>query len=106
VVSPSILDEYRRVAYELARGKPALNSAVDALLALIAVHASVVDSPTLPQQVTADPDDEQFVASALAGAATYIVSGDKHLLAVSGWSGISVVTPRGFVDGVLNKREH
>jgi predicted nucleic acid-binding protein len=35
VVSPSILSEYRRVGRELARGRPALDAALDALLAYV-----------------------------------------------------------------------
>ena len=104
VVSPTILDEYRRVGRELATGRPVLDGALDTLLALIAVHATVVDAPSLPRQVTTDPDDEPFVAAAIAGSATWIVSGDKHLLAVSGWSGITVLKPRQFVDGPLALR--
>lgn len=104
VVSPTILDEYRRVGRELARGRPALDGALDSLLALIAVHATVINAPSLPRQVTADPDDEPFLAAAVAGAASWIVSGDKHLLAVSGWSDITVPKPRQFVDGPLALR--
>lgn len=104
VVSPSILSEYRRVGRELASGRPALDAALDALLALIAVHATVVDARQLAAPVSADPDDEQFLAAAQAGDAAWIVSGDKHLLAVSGWSGITVLKPRTFVDGPLASR--
>ncbi|MBC7671949.1 MAG: putative toxin-antitoxin system toxin component, PIN family [Polaromonas sp.] len=104
VVSPGILSEYRRVGRELAKGRPALDAALDALLALIAVHATVVDAPPLDVLVSADPDDEQFLAAALAGDAAWIVSGDKHLLAVSGWCGITVLKPRAFLDGPLASR--
>ncbi len=84
---------------------PALDAALDALLALIAIYATVVDAPLLDAPVSADPDDEQFLAAARAGDAAWIVSGDKHLLAVSGWSGITVLKPRAFVDGPLALRE-
>ncbi len=104
VVSPSILSEYRRVGRELAKGRPELDAALDALLAVIAVHATVVDAPPLSAPVSADPDDEQFLAAAQAGDAGWIVSGDKHLLAVSGWSDITVLKPRAFVDGPLAAR--
>ena len=104
VVSPGILDEYRRVGRELAKGRPALNAALDALLALIAMHSTVVDASPLDAPVSADPDDEQFLEAALSGEASWIVSGDTHLLAVSGWSGITVLKPRAFVDGPLASR--
>ena len=98
VVSPSILSEYRRVGRELARGRPTLD------VALIAVHATVVEAAQLDAPVSADPDDEQFLAAAQTGDAAWIVSGDKHLLADSGWSGITVLEPRAFVDGPLASR--
>jgi predicted nucleic acid-binding protein len=46
-------------------------------------------------------DDDKFLACAIASPAPLIVSGDKHVLYVSGWSGITVVTPRQCVDRYL-----
>ncbi len=104
VASPPVLDEYRRVGRELAKGRHPLNEALDALLASLAVHATIVNAPLLPAQVSADPDDDKFLAAAIAGEATWLVSGDKHLLHVTGWRGITVVKPRAFVDGPLKAR--
>jgi len=101
VVSPEILDEYRRVGQELARGRAPLEQALDALLALIAVHAIVVSAPRLAPGVCEDPDDDKFLSAALAGGATVVVSGDKHLHGVSGWQGITVLRPRGFAEQYL-----
>ena len=84
VVSPPVLDEYQRVGRELANGRPPLDTALDALLALVAVHATIIEAPPLPERVSADPDDDKFLAVAVAGQAGYVVSGDKHLLAVAG----------------------
>ncbi len=86
---------------KLAKGRAPLNGALDALLALVAVHATMIDAPPLPARVPADPDDDMLLAAALAGAAGYVVSGDKHLLSVSGGHDISVLKPRAFVDGPL-----
>jgi predicted nucleic acid-binding protein len=44
------------------------------------------------------PDDNKFIACALASESTVIVSGDKHLLKVSGYQNIEVLKPREFVD--------
>jgi len=43
-----------------------------------------------------DPGDDKFLACARASATSLIVSGDKHLLDVSGWNEIEVLTPRQF----------
>jgi predicted nucleic acid-binding protein len=37
--------------------------------------------------------------------ASVIVSGDRHLLAVSGWRGIEVVRPRTFLETYLDAPE-
>lgn len=101
VASPEILEEYRRVGVALAAGREPLVRALDALLAMVAVHATVVHAPALASPVCEDPDDDKFLAAALAGGATVVVSGDKHLRRVSGWQSIEVLTPRQFVDRQL-----
>jgi len=55
----------------------------------------------LPEPVCDDPDDDKFLACAIAGKCNVIVSGDKHVLKVSGYRGIEVVRPRKFVDEYL-----
>ena len=104
VLSPPVLDEYRRVGRKLAKGRAPLNAALDALLALVAVHATMIDAPRLEAPVSADPDDDMFFAAAIAGEAGYVVSGDKHLLDVTGWNGITVLKPRAFLDDPLASR--
>ena len=104
VLSPPVLDEFRRVGREFAKGRAPLDAALDALLALIAVHATVIDAPRLKARVSADPDDDMLLAAAIAGEAGYVVSGDKHLLDVTGWNGITVLKPRAFLDGPLASR--
>jgi putative PIN family toxin of toxin-antitoxin system len=98
VLSPAILDEYRRVGAELAAKYPARSEALTPVLALIAMNASMVDAAPLPERVSTDPDDDKFLAAAIAAEARMVVSGDQDLLEVSGWRGIEVLTPRAFVD--------
>lgn len=101
VLSPAILEEYRRVGYELGRQRPDINETFEPLLALIAMNAVIVDAPPLVEPVSEDPDDDMFLAAAVASQTRCIVSGDRHLLRVSGWRGIDVLTPRQFVDRYL-----
>ncbi len=98
VISPAMLDEYLRVGVELAKGRGAVLASLDSLLALVTVHATLVNPPPLAVPVSEDPDDDMFLAAALAADARIIVSGDKHLLRVSGWSGIEVLKARQFLD--------
>jgi putative PIN family toxin of toxin-antitoxin system len=45
-----------------------------------------------------DPKDDKFLALALAGHATLILTGDDDLLALHPFRGIDVLTPRQYLD--------
>lgn len=100
VLSAPILEEYRRVGLVLAQEYEGID--LEPLLALLAIHSEVVEAPDLAEQVSVDPDDDKFLACALAAAAPVVVSGDKHLRSVSGWNGIEVLSPRQFCDRHLS----
>ena len=95
VLSPEILDEYKRVSAELAVKYPGID--IQRILDLIVVHSAMCSPAALPQRVCEDPDDDKFIAAAIDTRTKIIVSGDKHLLRESGYQGVSVVTPRQFV---------
>ena len=57
--------------------------------------------PVRRNQTTSDPDDNKFMECAIASNSEIIISGDKHLLKVSGYQGITVLKPREFVDSYL-----
>jgi putative PIN family toxin of toxin-antitoxin system len=95
-VSLEILAEYERVADELAEQFPSIDPAP--FLALVALNSEIRDCPPLHEQVCGDPDDDKFLACALATDSGCVVSGDKLLLKVSGYRGIDVIRPRDFVD--------
>ena len=63
--------------------------------------AELVEAERLNEDVCDDPDDDKFFACAITGGADLIISGDKHLLKMSGYQGIKVVRPRQFVDHYL-----
>ena len=98
VLSPEILDEYRRVGADLAARYPERAEALTPVLALVAMNATLVDAPPLIDRVSADPDDDKFLAAAIAADVRIVVSGDQDLLDVSGWRDIKILTPRKFVD--------
>lgn len=98
VLSPAILEEYRCVGDELGRLHPEVGATFEPVLTLIAMNAMIVDAPPLAVPVSDDPDDDMFLAAALASQTQLIVSGDRDLLRVSGWRGIGVLTPRQFID--------
>jgi putative PIN family toxin of toxin-antitoxin system len=68
-----------------------------ALLREAAEPVAEIDTP-IPA-VTRDPDDDYVLAYALVGAADYLVTGDKDLLALQGLvTGVEIVTPAQFVE--------
>lgn len=101
VISQEILEEYQRVGETLADQFPGVD--LGPILEILTVKAKLTLSPSLPEPVSDDPDDDKFLACALASKAKLIVSGDKHLLNVSGYRGIDIIKPRQFVDDYLKK---
>jgi putative PIN family toxin of toxin-antitoxin system len=96
VLTPEILEEYRRVAEVLHEKSPGVD--ITRLLELVVVEAEMCQAEPLMEAVSADPDDDKFIACALSSGSKLIVSGDKHLLDVDGYRGIEVLKPRLFVD--------
>ena len=95
-ISSEIFDEYRRVATILAEQFPPIN--LQEILDFVEKEAAFYIAPALSEQICDDPDDDKFLACALASDTKIIVSGDKHLLRVSGYRDIEVFRPKAFVD--------
>jgi putative PIN family toxin of toxin-antitoxin system len=100
VVSPSILDEYRRsLDYPKVRRRLRLPPAeVSAWVDALALVADVVPDERAVVVVASDPDDDKYFSAALEGRAKHVVSGDRHLLDIGAYEGVRVVTPRDFLD--------
>lgn len=101
VLSAEIADEYRRVGARLSAQFPAVDLGPALHLALS--RGVVVTPAPLSQAGCRDPDDDKFIACALSAQAPYLVSGDGDLLAVSRFRGVTILSPRSFVDTVLTR---
>ena len=99
VISEEILQEYREVGEALAKRFSGVD--LSPILELLIVKAELTESPSLLEAVCDDPEDDKFLACALAGNSKLIISGDKHLLKISGYRGIKVIKPRKFFDDFL-----
>jgi uncharacterized protein len=67
------------------------------ILALYRQHAAWCEPEKLAEAVCRDPDDDWVLATALAGEADAIVSGDADLLTLDSYSGVEMLSPRQFV---------
>ena len=83
-ISSPILEEYRRAGLGLSSGREPLVSTLEALLAMLTVYALLVKASPFNERVSVERDDEMFLAAVLAANAGVIVSGDTHLLRLSG----------------------
>lgn len=101
IVSPEILEEYRRVGEILAEDHPTIS--LSPWVELVVQQASIFSTLPLSQPISDDPDDDKFLACALASKSKMIISGDKHLLKVSGYQGVEVLKPRDFLDKYLSR---
>jgi uncharacterized protein len=99
VLSKEIIDEYQRVAGVLSEKFPEID--ISSIIDLIAIHAEIVDTEGIEVFECEDPDDNKFIECAIASKTKLIVSGDKHLLKISGYREIVVHNPRNFVDFYL-----
>jgi putative PIN family toxin of toxin-antitoxin system len=99
IVSKEILDEYGRIGRMLADQFPLIN--FEPMLKFVMTNAVIVKPGKLRQPVCNDPDDDKFFSCAMSAGCKTIISGDKHLLKVSGFKEISVLKPREFVERYL-----
>jgi uncharacterized protein len=63
------------------------------LMALAEIVENLPDLRAVPD----DPADDKIVATAVAAAATVLVAGDRHLLALGEFGAIRILTPREFL---------
>ncbi len=99
VISNEILAEYQRVGEILAERFSEVN--LDPIIKLVAVKAELVLAPNLSNPICDDPDDDKFLACAIKSKNKLIISGDKHLLRVSGYQSIEIIRPQNLLTNIL-----
>jgi uncharacterized protein len=95
------LTEFRRVLRERFKVPPAEVALVEDQLR----SHTIVARPSAPSDLPLrDPDDAWVLASALAGGAELLVTGDKDLLSITERSPLPIVDPRGCWDRLRRTR--
>ncbi|MBA3431819.1 MAG: PIN domain-containing protein [Actinobacteria bacterium] len=95
--------------YELITSVPLVTELQDVLLEKFGVPPTLVTAfrselessativqPTERPEVLDDPLDDEVLGAAVAASAQFIVSGDRHLLVVGSYEGVTILTPRQF----------
>ena len=100
IISPKILEEYRRVGKILAEDHPGVR--FESILEFVIQNTLLVSAPPLPEGVCADPDDDKFLACALAANADYVVSEDKDLLVLNAYHGVQIINALDFLHILQN----
>jgi putative PIN family toxin of toxin-antitoxin system len=104
LTSEGILAELEKVlGYARIRRKYQVSDEeVRGYLARLRADFVLVTVSTSLSVVRQDPDDDKVIACAVDGGASYIVSGDPHLLDMREYEGIRIVSPADFLNVVVD----
>jgi len=101
-ISKEILSELEGV---ISRDKFCFSSEkIDSAIEAILSFSEVVNPEIKLDVVKSDPDDNKILECAIACGASYIVSGDKHLLNLKEYKNIEIISPKEAID-LLNIKE-
>jgi putative PIN family toxin of toxin-antitoxin system len=99
IASPPIVAEIKRdlQAPRIREKYFITDGDIEQLIILLEKEALIVPGYTdVKDAIPDDPSDEMFLACAVDAAADFIVSGDRHLLEISEYKGISIITVNEF----------
>ena len=95
-ISKDILSEIKDV---ISRDKFGYTDAeVNMFVEAIISYSDVVNPEIKIDAIKADPDDNKILECAVTSGASYIVSGDKHLLDLIEYGKIKIITPKAALD--------
>ncbi len=99
ITSEPLLKELRATL----RGKFKADADKLPLVAALREEAEIVVPAVLSERVCRDKDDDVVLATAVAGKAQIIVTGDDDLLVLKKFRGVRILSPRQFLE-VLDQR--
>lgn len=99
LTAPILAEIHRMMPYpRLRKELRCSDEEIEARVASLGVLADIVEEDSTIKVVEADPDDDKYVATALVGRASHLVSGDHHLLEIGRHQGVIIVRPREFLE--------
>lgn len=98
ITCQEILDEFYekllvKFEYEPERAK--------AIIQEVLQYSQMVEISNQLKIIDADPDDDMVLECAIKGNATYIVTGDRHLLSIANYQNIIILKAADFLDLVI-----
>lgn len=100
VISAAILEEVERVFHypKIVRRHRWSTDAIRVFIEDLAHLAIPTPGLLTLRVITEDPADDRYLECAVEGEASYIVSGDQHLLRRGAYENIRILTPGAFLD--------
>lgn len=100
LVTEPMLDEMRDV---ITRAKfvgrlQQINQSAELVISRLTAYMEIVEASPIAPTIDMDPDDDEILACALSGNASYIVTGDAHLLTLTSFRDIPIFTANQFLD--------
>lgn len=98
ILSAGIVDEVlHALAYPKVRKAVRGNVDPELWFEDILVLAHLITGDLKSAGVSEDPDDDKYIAAAIEGRATFVVTGDPDLLDIGEHEGVRIVNPRAFL---------
>ena len=99
VISPSIIDEIRKVLNypRLSKIHKKSPKEIDLFLEDLEIIAFVAPEKLYLSVVLDHPTDDKYLVAALEGDAKFIVTGDSDLLTIQEYEGVKILTARAFL---------
>lgn len=91
-MSKAIIEKFLEITEKPKVARYTSQHDITVFLGILEKTAKIVPIKSRFKIVKEDPDDDIIVRTAYDGKADYIVSGDKHLLALKEFKGIRIVT--------------
>lgn len=92
VINSFVMEEYAAITAQI-REKLFSDTQPSGALAWISAKSIHVEPAPLSRKLSRDPDDNLFVATAMAARAKFLVSQDRDLLVLEKPYGIAIMTP-------------
>lgn len=99
IISPDILEEFRRVLFEeeIREYSSWTEDEVRQLIQDLSISGIQTKGELKLSVIKEDPTDDKWLVAAIEGEADYIVTGDVHLKNLSSYEGIKIISPAEFI---------